>query len=163
MGPIPNDPHEAARFAQLLQDAVSQRDYVDDILRNLPEYTRSGQDPRVPRTSRALARIPIPETTTIPHLPHTYGSANVPVHKLVEQQTARAAEIEILRAAQALNAPVAQPPQTPNRPTPGRNPSRLGRAMNPLMTLLQLALFPSDVNAGEDEELARRRAKGFKP
>lgn len=167
MGPIPSNAREAARLGALMDDAISQRDYVDDILRNLPEYTRSGTDPANPRMSRSLARIPIPETTTIPHLPHTYGYADVPVHEIVKQQAARNAEIEILRAAQALNAPTAANDVIPARPaTPPSRPARpprfpISTMLGPLMTFLELAMFPPDLNQGESKELERRRKLGY--
>lgn len=135
--------------------------YTSDILSDLPNYTKSGNDPVNPRNSRAVARIPIPETTTVPNMPHTYGSADVPVHKLVEQQAAQQSEIAILRAAAALNAPL--PANSPNMPRviPG-TPTVTGaatRAMNPLLTFLQLLGYSGDLNTGEDEELAKKQPK----
>lgn len=158
MGPIPSNAAEAARFQALLEDTLSQSDYVDDILRNLPEFTKSRTQPPNPRMSRALARIPIPEVTTVPNLPHTYGVGEVPVHELVQQQAARQAEAEILRAAAALNAPVRPPWTAPPPRVPGVRPvAAVGRMMNPLLTLLQGALWPTDLNEGEMKELEARR------
>lgn len=161
MGPIPSNANEAARLTMLLEDTLLQSDYVDDILRNLPEFTKSRTQPPNPATSRALARIPIPEVTTVPNLPHTYGIGEVPVHELVKQQAARQAEAEILRAAAALNAPM-EAPRAPARPPPRGVPrmrptALVGRMMNPLLTLLQGALWPTDLNEEEEKELAERR------
>lgn len=161
MGPIPSDANEATRFGQLLQDAQDQSQYMEDLLSNLPEYTRSGRQPPNPVNSRAIARVPIPETTTVPNLPETYGYGDVPVHELVRQQVARNTEIPILRAAQALNAPVAPPapptpPAVPSTPGTPRTPAGM-KAVNPVLMFLQLLMQHTDLNQGEGVELARRR------
>lgn len=161
MGPIPSDANEAARFGALLQDAQDQAAYMDDLLSNLPDYTKSGTRPPNPINSRAIARVPIPETTTVPNIPSSYGYGDVPVHELVRQQVARNTEIPILRAAQALNAPVAPPtpPATPSNPGTPRTPKTPAgmRAVNPVLMFLQLLMQHTDLNQGEGVELARRR------
>jgi hypothetical protein len=166
MGPIGNgNAGEFARFTELLQDALMQQDFSQQILSNLPDYTRSGTQPPNPRMSRALANVPIPEITTRPDLPASYFYEQVPVQDLVRQHMARQSEIEILRAAQALNAPNSvpgrTPPQAPPR-TPRPPATGAARSANPLLMLLQLALFPQDLNEKEDDQLRAKRGPDYK-
>ena len=152
MGPISDFTSDVAIDAiKRISTNTATLDYLQSILSEVENYTKSGRAITNPLTSKATM------------LGANGYSLGVAEGKTVAQATKEIARITnenaILRAVAALGAEHAAKPVSPNLPkTPPSiaTPGFMSK-LNPILTALQLMTYSGDLNEGEDKELAARR------
>lgn len=154
MGPIDDFTPDIAQSAlQRIAENSSTLDDLKSILEDPGAYTKSGRVVTNPRTSQAVM-------TGANN--YSLGAAE---GKTVAQATKEIARINnenaILRAVAALGQEVQKTggASIPKTPPPLSTPGLMSK-LNPILTAVQLLTYPSDLNQGEDAELAARRSKG---
>lgn len=156
MGPIADNPQRAIELSRMLETLVNDKEMLQAFLESPGDWTRSGKPVANPLTSKAR----------IGDVAGAFRNASNDVSGRTVQYANRqlgtmATEEAIMRAAQALAAPVPVPEvpaRPPARPMPRADIMRGAGAMNPLLMLVMEALIRHQpTNENEQQELDKRR------
>lgn len=156
MGPIADNPQRAIELSRMIETLTADKEMLQAFLESPGEWTRSGKPVANPLTSKAR----------IGDVAGAFRNASNDVSGRTVQYANRqlgtmATEEAIMRAAQALAAPVPTPEvpvRPPARPVPRADIMRGAGAMNPLLMLVMEALTRhTPANEGEQQELDKRR------
>ena len=158
MDRIPTSLPDMVQLNELLDSVMQRSSNISEIMDNPNARMLASEAPEVPRNSRAL----------INSSNAGQRARYVPVADLVKEQMSLRNQEAIIRAARDLNnmpgarsyiPPQSIAPQAATRIGSGMLPRLLG----PQLGLILEALFHSgELNSNEPEELAKRRAKGYK-
>jgi hypothetical protein len=146
-----------------LEEALAQKakqvntlDIIGQYLGEAPAFTSSGRDIVNPSTSRAIMGSRV---KSMPLPPEVEGKTVAEVYKATASLKNSNA---ILDAIIAAKTPIPVSPQVPVPPIPGTPttpkviPGVMSR-LNPILNLISGLTYSSDLNSGEDQQLAARR------